>query len=431
MRHRSSPRRDGDDERGERGAAGRGRAGLADGGRGKARNGCGKRHVAERVESVVGAQRVAEGAQQRDDHQERGKAGERRAGRPPQPRERRRALAEPAVHEVAAGDRDGEVDQEGRVRRPAIERDAGNVVEDQREDRRVAPERVEHRRDAEDEEEPQLAREQPAAGDAVPDQEQRRDRAGEEVVRGAVGPGRRVHALPVRPPIIVGLAQRAEDVAEQHRREARRRQRSHRGDAEAEGRPGRGREELHRQHDRNGKQRRADDAGCRKHADAAAGEGEAVVRDRDAMDDEADEREGAEERDLVAPDRHHGGNRGEEHGVAVGAPVERLLEQPQRQREEAVAEDHAGVLQPRRRRAAEHEDHRRDDGAGRGPAAAAEQHQDGERAGHEMREDDGVEKLHRRRGHRPGKQQHGRREQQRLRIGDRGMTAEMVGVPER
>ena len=80
--------------------------------------------------------------------------------------------------------------------------------------------------------------------------------------------------------------------------------------------------------------------------------------------------------------------RGEEHAAAVGAPVERLFEQPQRQREEAVAEDHAGVLQPRRRRAAEHEDHRRDDGAGRVPAAAAEQRQDGERAGQEMGEDD-------------------------------------------
>jgi hypothetical protein len=65
------------------------------------------------------------------------------------------------------------------------------------------------------------------------------------------------------------------------------------------------------------------------------------------------------------------------------------------------------------------------------PAAAAEQGKDGESAGQEMSEHDGVEELHRRGGHKPPEQHHGRREEERLRVGDAGVAAEMVGVPER
>jgi hypothetical protein len=63
------------------------------------------------------------------------------------------------------------------------------VVEDELEDRRVAAERIDDRRKAEDEEEAHLACEQASADDAVPQDEHRRDCAGEKIVHGPVGPG--------------------------------------------------------------------------------------------------------------------------------------------------------------------------------------------------------------------------------------------------
>ncbi len=89
------------------------------------------------------------------------------------------------------------------------------------------------------------------------------------------------------------------------------------------------------------------------------------------------------------------------------------------------------MLQPGRGRAAEHEDRHRDERAFRTPAAPREQPQHRQRAGQEMGEDHEVEQLHGRSGHQPAEQQHRRREQQCLGIGDRRMAAEMVRVPER
>ena len=109
----------------------------------------------------------------------------------------------------------------------------------------------------------------------------------------------------------------------------------------------------------------------------------------------------------------------------------RLFQQPEGEREEAVAEDHARMLKPGRSGAAEHEDEGGGDRARRMPAPPAEQGYEGQRAGQEMGEDDHVESLHRRLGDEPAEQQHGGGEQQGLRIRSGGMAAEMVGVPER
>jgi hypothetical protein len=198
--------------------------------------------VAQRVMEVVAAPGEGEGSGKGRAQDQPREADVRPS---PQAGELRRALLKPAVEEVAGRESEREIDEEGGVGGTAIERHAGEAVEDDLEQRRVAAERVDDRREPDDQEEPELAREEPPAGDAVPEEEQRRHRAGEEIVGGAVGPGPGGHALPVRPPIIIGGAERPEDVAEEDRGETSRRQRSHGRDAEAEGRARRGHEELH------------------------------------------------------------------------------------------------------------------------------------------------------------------------------------------
>ena len=305
------------------------------------------------------------------------------------------------------------------------------MIEDELEDRRVAAERVKERREAEQQEEADLAREQTPADDAVPQDEDGRDGAGEQVVDRPVGPAALNERVEARAPIIVGPAQRAEHVAEQHRRQALRRQGTHGGDPEPESGPARRHQELHGEKHRDGEQGAAGDAHGEEHAGALAQIDEAPLGLRDAPDHGGDQSQRAQERDLVAPHRHGGGDDREHRAEPVGAAVERLLEQKQREREEPVADDHARVLQAGRGGAAQDEDHRGDDGAGRVPAAPAEQGQDGEGARQEMREHHDVEQLHGRRGHEPAEQQHGRREEKGLRIGDRRMAAEVIRVPER
>ena len=335
------------------------------------------------------------------------------------------------MDEIAGREGEGDVDHEGGIRRPAVEIDAREMVEDHLEARGVAAEGIEQGDEAEDEEEPELAGEQAPAGHAVPEEKERRDRADEQVVRRPVGPGSLRQAVPVGTPVIVGPAQGAEDVAEQDRRQALRRQRPHGRHAEAEGGPGRGGEELHRQDDRHGQKSPAEQAHGQQQAEARLEIGEGLRRAPDPLRCERDERQSAEEGDLVAPDDHHRGAEREQHAVAVGAAVHGLFQQPEGEREEAVAEDHARVLKPGRSGAAEHEDEGGGDRARRMPAPPAEQGYEGQRAGQEMGEDDHVESLHRRLGDEPAEQQHGGGEQQGLRIRSGGVAAEMVGVPER
>ena len=65
------------------------------------------------------------------------------------------------------------------------------------------------------------------------------------------------------------------------------------------------------------------------------------------------------------------------------------------------------------------------------PAPAPREAKNANPAGKKMRKDDGVEKLHRGMWRNQCEQHHARREDQGLRIGDRRMAAEMIGVPKR
>jgi hypothetical protein len=148
------------------------------------------------------------------------------------------------------------------------------------------------------------------------------------------------------------------------------------------------------------------------------------------MDGQPDQRQGAEEGHLIPPDHHHGGAEREQHAITVGAAVQGLLQEPEGQGKEPIAEDHARMLKPRRGRAAEHEDQSRDHGACRMPSPPAEQGHEGQSAGEKMSEDDHVEELHGGFGNEPSEQQHGGGEQQGLRIRRGRVAAEMIGIPQ-
>ena len=84
-------------------------------------------------------------------------AGRQHEPERPRPREARQPVPDEAVHEVAGGEGQSDVDEEGRVRRPAVEVHAGHMVENELEAGRVASERVEEGDGAEGEEEAELA----------------------------------------------------------------------------------------------------------------------------------------------------------------------------------------------------------------------------------------------------------------------------------
>src|SRR5271165_6175186 len=65
------------------------------------------------------------------------------------------------------------------------------------------------------------------------------------------------------------------------------------------------------------------------------------------------------------------------------------------------------------------------------PAPLAAYPQDAKPAEGEVGEDDSVEPLYRRVGRNQREQNHARREEQGLRIGDGGMAGEMIRIPER
>ena len=149
------------------------------------------------------------------------------------------------------------------------------------------------------------------------------------------------------------------------------------------------------------------------------------------VDRRGDQDQAAEIGDLVAPERHQPGHDAEAERQKMGAPREALLERQQRQRQEGVAEDHPRMLQARGGRAAHHEHHRGDERRRRAEAAPEAEEADRYAADQEMRIDRDVESEHRRVGREIGEERHGRREQQRLRIRDRRVAGEMIGIPAR
>ena len=148
------------------------------------------------------------------------------------------------------------------------------------------------------------------------------------------------------------------------------------------------------------------------------------------IDDEADKEQRRQERHLIRLHQHQPGRDAGREPVAQRGAIERAREQPQRDREEHEALDLPDVLDAPRRRGAEREGERRHDAARRMPAAVAEEHQHREPAEREQRQHRHVERMEAR-VRREQRQQHHRREDQRLRIGDLRDAAEHVGRPER
>jgi hypothetical protein len=282
-----------------------------------------------------------------------------------------------AVDEVAGCEGERDIDEEGGVRRPAIQVHAGNVIEHQLESGRVPAERVKQGQHAEDQEEAELAGEEAAAADSVPEHEERRDGPDEEVVDRPVRPGALGEAVPVRSPVIVGPAQRPEDVPEQEGRQALGRQRAHGGDTEAEGRPCRRHQELHGENGRDREQRAADHGHGQEESRARSEVGQALLGSPGAMKNHPDERESAEECDLIPAHGHQCGGDRKGGTDAIGAAVECGFEQPQTQGEQAVAEDDARMLQARGGRSAQHENDGGGDRTGRMPAATPEERHEG------------------------------------------------------
>src|SRR5262249_492023 len=148
------------------------------------------------------------------------------------------------MDEVARGKGQRDIDQESRICRAAIQIDARQMIEHERETRGIAPKRIKERDGTNDQKETEFARKQPTNGDAVPQDEQGWNGPCEKIVRRAIRPGSFNHAVPVRSPIIISPAEGSEHVAEQDRGEARRWERSHGGDAVTKRRPRRGHEKL-------------------------------------------------------------------------------------------------------------------------------------------------------------------------------------------
>ena len=89
------------------------------------------------------------------------------------------------------------------------------------------------------------------------------------------------------------------------------------------------------------------------------------------------------------------------------------------------------MLQPPRRRTAKSKSKRGDQRTFRPPAAISKQHHQRQAAERKHGEGDGVEGDERGGAIKQGQQNMRRREDQRLRIGDLGMSAKYIGRPER
>ena len=134
---------------------------------------------------------------------------------------------------------------------------------------------------------------------------------------------------------------------------------------------------------------------------------------------------------MVAAQRQHRGDDAEGARNRHRAALQRHLHEQQHDGKEAVADDDAAVLQPARGRSAEHEDDGGEDGCRQRPARAPAERADGEAADGQVCVDDEVEGADRRCRIEQGPQHEGRREDQRLRIGDAGVSPVVIGVPER
>ena len=111
--------------------------------------------------------------------------------------------------------------------------------------------------------------------------------------------------------------------------------------------------------------------------------------------------------------------------------VERNLHPQSRERKDSVGNDDAGVIHAAGDGAAKHEHHRGEHAACVMPAAAAADGDHREPADQQMSEHHQVESKERWRRIDQSPKNESRREDQRLRIGDAGVTRVVIGIPER
>jgi hypothetical protein len=102
---------------------------------------------------------------------------------------------------------------------------------------------------------------------------------------------------------------------------------------------------LHGEERRNGEQPGDDEGDSDQHAGALAEKGEAPLGLEGPVGDHGEQRQRAQKGDLIATHHHHGGYDSEQRRKKIRAAVERLFKQQKGEREEPVAEDHAGMLQ--------------------------------------------------------------------------------------
>ena len=351
-------------------------------------------------------------------------------GEPPA-RDARDALAH-VVGEQLAGEQGECGDQhECAVDRPAEQADARHVLECHGVERRVAAQRVEQRHQQHGGHHPVGAPQHAAAGDAEPEHDDGRGGADEEIVEGAIGGADRGQGVVVRPPVDLRALERAQHVGHRQRRQVGRIERGLQRLVERHLGPiGEGRK-LHRQQQRHGQQDDADDRHRRQHRGPLAHIAPPVVRRENLAGEHGGQHEAQQQSFMVAAQRQHRGDDAEGARDRHRAALQRHLHEEQHDREQPVADDDAAVLQPARGRSAEHEDDGGEDGRRQRPTRAPAERADGKPADGQVRIDDEIEGAHRRSRIEQGPQHEGRREDQRLRVGDARMSAVVIGVPER
>ena len=182
---------------------------------------------------------------------------------------------------------------------------------------------------------------------------------------------------------------------------------------------------------RHGHDERSDGDGRRDRDNSRAEPAAAVIAVDPPREHEAGEDQDAEIGHLIAAGRHAA--RDEAGGKAIGerAPLQRARQQPHGDRQVGEAEDLPDMLDAPGGGAAEGEGQRGHDRPGGVPSAVAKVQDDGEAAEAEHAEDDPVGRLESGIGIDKGEDQEGRREDQRLRVGDLRRAGEDERRPER
>ena len=286
------------------------------------------------------------------------------------------------VQDVAREHRSERADQECRIGRAPEHLHAGEIVVGCLEERRIAPERIQHHEQEEQRQRADRPVPEPAARQSGGDEQQHRQRADidlshvlrERQILHPVG-------IEIGPPEINLRALRAEQVADEGRQERGWMQRAAGRDAEADFRAGRRLREKPCPEQRHGDDREAGQARQGDRHERGA-QGDPAAREP-VRHHHPDQHIAAEHRDLVRFQHHQpGGQPG-----ADARPGRIALQHPRRQPEgngeEGQALDLPDMLYAPGGGGAESEDQRRQQPARGVPAAIPEEHENGE-AGHQQ-----------------------------------------------